>query len=56
MMCKRERIARRADKWWRSVYLRQMLMSDRPTIKKESSNDRDHRKRTQVALRHGDLA
>lgn len=54
-VCRRVRRMRRADKWWSSVYLRQMLMknrsvmSDRPTIETEKSNDRDHRQRTQTA-------
>lgn len=29
MIPRRERIARRADKWWRSVWLLQMLMEQR---------------------------
>jgi hypothetical protein len=29
MLSKRDRVARRADKWWRSVYLLQMLMRQR---------------------------
>jgi hypothetical protein len=33
MLSKRERIAQRADKWWRSIYLTQMLM-------RQDGNDR----------------
>ena len=33
MIPRRERMARRADKWWRSVWLLQMLMEQRPSPK-----------------------
>ena len=29
---RRERVAQRADKWWRSIYLKQMQMLDRGQV------------------------
>ena len=33
---KRDRVALRADKWWRSIYLKQMQMMDRGQVRERS--------------------